>query len=155
MESKIIFGYKRNNTAGFAITIINVFDQPDYNVMCYPENPSKKPDGMPYIRMYTLEESVLQQIRDAIKENPAVFDIGKFNVEHPPVLDGVSNEFHFSTGDQKAEIFASNISAFQDKDILSLDGKEPVNARKVLKAFESIKTILVNNGINKGYLKLD
>ena len=102
MESKVLFEYKRRNDAGSVVSGITVFDQPDNNVMCYPGNPSKTPDGMPYIRLYTLEESVLSQIRDTINENEGVSDIGEY-----------SNE-----------------------------------------TFESIKKILVENGVKKEYFRL-
>lgn len=71
------------------------------------------------------------------------------------VIDGVTNIFEFSLEKGfKNKIRISNAWAFQDGEDVAIIGEKPYKAEKVLKAYDEIKQILLENGIKKDYLEL-
>lgn len=75
--------------------------------------------------------------------------------EFPVVIDGVTNIFEFSLEKGfKNKIRISNAWAFQDGEDIAIIGEKPYKAEKVLKVYDEIRQILLENGIKKAYLEL-
>lgn len=77
-------------------------------------------------------------------------DILEYNkIELPFVLDGVTNCFIFSNGTKRNEFVAFNIWTFKEN-----YSKAP-KAKIVLSAFDKIANLLIQNGIDEKYFKLE
>ena len=148
-----IFGYQLSDAWYFPIVSLNVFDRAEDNVKCMVWNATKVPADLALIRNYSLSEKTIGQIKDIISKNEAVFDIDE--VEFPLVLDGFGNEFFFGNGGKSVSLDASNISVWKQKDWKkNIDGKDPVNAKLLLKMHSKIRGVLTANGVDGRYLSL-
>ena len=150
-DNNMIFEYKLFNAWCFPIVSLSVFDRKEENVKCQVWYATQAPADLAHTRCYSLDKDDISQIKKIISKTGSVFDIDK--VESPCVLDGFENEFFFMNGDKNIRLKASNIAAW-DECKLSADGKEPVNAKLLLKMLSEIKTILTDRGIDGRYLSL-
>ena len=73
--------------------------------------------------------------------------------EHALCIDGVINKFMFQLDVLTNDLTAYNLWAFEDPNRKSFDGKRE-KADAVLKVFNEIKEVLLNNGVNSKYLDL-
>ena len=83
--------------------------------------------------------------------NIELFDIHE--TEHALCIDGVINKFMFQLDVLTNDLTAYNLWAFEDPNRKSFDGKRE-KADAVLKVFNEIKEVLLNNGVNSKYLDL-
>ena len=149
-EADKIFEYKLKNAWEFPIIGLTIFDRPEENVKCLVYYATHAPEDLTLTKRYTLDQSVIKQIKTIIKSNSKLFTIKE--VEFPFVLDGFGNEFFFRCEDKSVRLDASNISSWYDTRI---HGKTPVKAKLVLNVYEKIKEILTESGVDGRYLSLE
>ena len=148
-----IFGYQLSDAWRFPIVSVNVFDRAEDNVKCMVWYATHAPADLALTRNFSLSEDAIGQIKDIISKNEAVFDID--DVEFPCVLDGFGNEFFFRNGNKTISLDASNIAAWKRKDFKrTVDGKDPINAKLLLKMLSRISGVLTDNGVDGRYLSL-
>lgn len=71
------------------------------------------------------------------------------------MLDGFGNGFFFRNGNKTISLDASNIAAWKRKDCKrTVDGKDPINAKLLLKMLSRISGVLIDNGVDGRYLSL-
>ncbi|MBP5491660.1 MAG: hypothetical protein J6Y08_02325 [Clostridiales bacterium] len=150
-EDNKIFEYKLTDAWKIPIVSLSIYDRPEENVKCLVWYGIVAPKDLQLTKKYTIDESALKQIKVVIDDNRELLEMDE--VEFPPVLDGYGNEFYFKLGDESKLIDASNIS-FWTSNHRTFEGEKPVNAKLVLKVHKKIKAILVDNGIDRRYMRL-
>ena len=151
-EEAKIFEYKLSNAWLFPIVSLSIYDRAEENVKCLVWYSTNAPQDLQLSRNYSLDVSVIKQIKAIIESNSSLFEIDK--VEFPMVLDGFSNRFFFKCGDKCVDLDASNITAWEHIP-KTIDNEEPVNAKLILKVYEMIKALLSDNGVDDRYLSLE
>ena len=149
-EAEKIFEYQLKNAWEFPIIGLSIYDRPEDNVKCLVYYATHAPKDLTLSKSYTLDGSVIKQIRAVIESNSRIFNIEE--VEFPFVLDGFGNEFFFKCEDKSVRLDASNISAWYNT---RMHGKAPTNAKLILKVYEKIKELLTENGVDSRYLSLE
>lgn len=125
------------------------------NVRClYFYTPGSYADTKVDSSIITVSHNCIDMIKNAMLMN---LNICKYKeIEFPFVLDGFINTFEFSPGNSFSnKITAFNISAFRDGAHVAILGNPPYKGKEVLKLYEDISKILLDNGVSPKYLALD
>lgn len=134
------------------IRSIEVIDTDDQNIICTKyENENKKEVKS------TLDKKIIEEIKTIIKKHDEIKDID--TIELAPVLDGTTNSFEICFDGKLIDISACNIWWFaDDKNVENhkkVFGDYPENALSILSLHIEIADVLVDNGVDIYYLKLD
>lgn len=149
--NELIFKYELYDAWGTPIHGISVYDRDMDNVITTYWGLSMFSKYAPSAKTYTLKRDGLNRIMNAMACNIELFDIHE--TEHALCIDGVINKFMFQLDVLTNDLTAYNLWAFEDPDRKSIDGTRE-KADAVLKVFNEIKEVLLNNGVNSKYLDL-
>lgn len=143
---KKIFQYELADAWEDTISKIEVYDNNIDNVVCvYPCVNAYTNEEIPEGRIYTIGEEQLKKIKTVLLKNIDIFQMEE--VEHPfLMIDGFINCFYFSISGLEKVIRASNLEIFREQDA--------VNAKKVLRIFDEIVSVLREAKIDEKYLSL-
>lgn len=102
----------------------------------------------------TISQKDINAIKNAMQSYIDIFQYKE--IEFPTVLDGVINIFEFKLDKNFTnEITAYNIWAFKENANVGIIGTPPYKGSTVLKLFDEISKILLDNGVNPKYLRID
>jgi hypothetical protein len=139
-DKNIVFGHKLSDAWGLPILGIEVRDTDKNNVICHDRTGEQK---------YNVSKDTIDEIYNVIKIHNKILSMSSGDIEQNMVLDGTNDWFMFSDGNVSNEFTCFNMWAFRDENYSA------PNAKYVLDAFEKISEILIKEGIDKKYLKLD
>jgi len=138
--SKPIFSYALCDAWGNWIRKIAVYDRVLENVLCSDDEFEIK---------YTLPESEIKKIYEIIIGFPFLISEQKILIEEHMVIDGTINAFSFNAGDKEFKVRAFNLWYYENN-----SDKAP-NAAVLLSAFKNISDVLIENGVDLRFLKLE
>lgn len=101
---------------------------------------------------------VVKRILKIVSEGKAVFAYNE--LEYPVMLDGVQQNFVFSTENRKKKFTAQNISAVHSTHAVFHDPEtfykvdRPEKAMEVVRLFEKVSEVLIEAGVNEKCLRL-
>lgn len=125
------------------------------NVRClYFETPGMHANTRVESSMITASQSDIDRIRDIMLTH---LDVCKYEkIEIPVVLDGVINTFEFAPEKGVSNtVTVFNISAFRKGVDVAIEGNPPYKGREVLKLYDEISKILLDDGVDQKYIGLD
>lgn len=103
--------------------------------------------------IFTISKRAIDKIENVMFNHLDVLEYEE--IEYPLVIDGVINIFEFALEGATANtIRTSNIWAFKEKDVV-IDGDPPYKGLELLELYNEISKILIENGVDKKYLKLN
>ncbi|MGY3756055.1 hypothetical protein ACWOAQ_05340 [Helcococcus kunzii] len=144
MENKPIFKYTKSPSLGLTKEGIEIYDKEKDNIICISNSKSittydKKVRILPY--------EVILEIKKVISKNENLKNITK--TERPLVMDGYTNTFEILFDNKLHKIRGTNLSFY-----IFEDTEDSSKANAVLKFYDFISKILIENGIEKEYFSL-
>lgn len=102
----------------------------------------------------TISREDINKIKTAMYKHKDIFLYKE--VEFPAVLDGVINTFEFVNEKNLVNVItAFNIWAFKEVSDVAIFGTPPYKGTEVVTVYDEISKILMDNGVDEKYLKLD
>lgn len=156
IEERRIFRYRRADAWENTISQVDVIEGVEKgNVRClYFDTPRLHAETKVDSCFITISQHCIEMIKNTMLNN---LDIYKYeDIEFPFVLDGFINTFEFAPKDLLFHtITAFNISAFRDGADVAILGTPPYKGKEILKVYDNISKILLDNGVSQKYLTLD
>ena len=158
-EERRIFRYTLADAWEEMISQVEVLEgTEDKNVRCiYFDRPrSLTREGNTNVDSFftTISQKDIHAIKNAMHSHIDIFQYKE--IEFPTVLDGFINTFEFILDENFANtIFAYNIWAFRGDANVGIIGTPPYKGSAVLQLFDEITKILLDNGVNPKYLRLE
>lgn len=158
-EERRIFRYTLADAWNDMISQVEVLEGiEDKNIRClYFDRPrSLTHEGNTRVDSFftTISQKDINEMKNAMHRHIDIFQYKE--IEFPTVLDGVINTFEFILDENFANtITAYNIWAFRVNVNVGIVGTPPYKGGTVLQLFDEISKILIDNGVDPKYLRID
>ena len=158
-EERRIFRYTLADAWKDMISQVEVLEGiEDTNIRCLyfdgPRNLTREGNTNVDSFFTTISQKDINAIKNAKHRYIDIFQYKE--IEFPTVLDGVINTFEFKLDENFTNtITAYNIWAFRGNANVGIIGTPPYKGSTVLKLFNEILKILLDNGVNPKYLRLN
>lgn len=158
MDNFVLFKYRLTDAWCQPICKVSVSDR---GIVRYQHDDKKS-------QKTHLHTESIEKIQSILTAHSNIYEYSTFDLESPSIIDSVINHFYFAASNEKqVALTAFNIGEVQNPNahfsegFLSLAEKKtakrdiiPVKALEVVKAFDEIAAVLIENGVNPSCLRL-